>query len=104
MKAAQKIINLPQFQRSRSHLLYAIALDRAGQPDAAEKEFRKMVARFSFYEYRYKYGLFRSRWNRVEEAKQLYEGMLEEESHLSSREKRNASPFFKLVREQLKSL
>jgi len=104
VNAAQKIYNLPQFQRSRSHMLYAIALDRVGRKEDAEKEFRKMLARFSFYESRYQYGLFLLKSNRVEEARQLYSGMLEEESHLSSREKRYANPFFKLIREQLKLL
>ena len=99
---ANKISNLPTFPRSRTHMLYAMALENIGQQGAAEKEFLKMQSRFSFYETRYQYGLFLIRANRAAEAKQLYETMLEESSHLTPRERRYANPYLKLVREELK--
>ena len=101
---ARKISNQPTFPRSRIHMLYAMALEATGQPAAAEKEFLKMQSRFSFYETRYQYGLFLIRANRFGEARELYTSMLEEASHLSPRERRNANPYFKLVREELKQL
>jgi hypothetical protein len=99
---AKKICNLPTFPRSKAHMMYAMALERIGQQDEAEKEFRKMQSRFSFYEARYQYGLFLIRSGRTAEAKNLFESILEESTHLSPREKRHANPHLKLVREELK--
>ena len=101
---AKKISNLPTFPRSRIHMLYAIALDRVGETAAAEKEFQKMQARFSFYEQRYQYGLLLIRSGRTMEARNLYGSMLEESSHLSPRERRNAAPYLRMVKEELKSM
>ena len=101
---ANKISQLPTFPRSRSHMQYAIALEHVGQSQQAEKEFQKMQSRFSFYEPRYEYGLFLLRAYRKQEAKDLYESMLAENSQLSPRERRSAAPFLKLVREELKKM
>jgi len=101
---AKKISSLPTFPRSRPHMLYAMALERVGQLEQAEKEFQKMQSRFSFYEPRYEYGLFLIRHNRRREAKDLYESMLAENNHLSPRERRSAAPFLRLVREELKKM
>jgi len=99
---ARKISHLPTFPRSRAHMLYAIALEQIGRVAEAEKEFLKMQSRFSFYEARYQYGLFLIRSDRKTEAKNLFESILEESTHLSPREKRDANPHLKLVREELK--
>ncbi len=101
---AKKISKLPTFPRSRTHMLYAMALDHIGQPQEAEKEFQKMQSRFSFYEPRYEYGLFLIGHNRKKEAKDLYESMLAENSQLSPRERRSAAPFLRLVKEELKKM
>ena len=85
-------------------MLYAMALDQLGRTSEAEKEFRMMQARFSFYEARYQFGLFLIRHDRREEAKPLYVSMLEESGHLSPRERRTANVYFKLIREKLKDL
>jgi hypothetical protein len=99
---ARKICNSPQYPRSRTHMLYALALERTGNPTDAEKEFQKMQGRFSFYEQRYQYGLFLIRHHRRPEAEKLFDSILEESPHLSSRERRNANPYFRLIREELK--
>lgn len=101
---AKKISQLPTFPRSRCHMQYAIALEHMGKVQEAEKEFQKMQSRFSFYEPRYEYGLFLLRANRKDEAKDLYESMLAENSQLSPRERRSAAPYLKLVREELKKM
>ena len=101
---AKKISKLPTFPRSRTHMQYAMALERIGQSQEAEKEFQKMQSRFSFYEPRYEYGLFLIRNNRKQEAKDLYESMLAENTQLSPRERRSAAPFLRLVREELKKM
>jgi hypothetical protein len=100
----KKLYHLPTFPRSRAHMLYAMALDQLGRTAEAEKEFRMMQARFSFYEARYQFGLLLIRHDRREEAKQLYLSMLEESGHLSARERRSANLYFKLIREKLKEL
>lgn len=84
---AKKIYRSPQFPRSRAHLLYAIALDKTGQSDQAEKEFQTMTGRFGYYEQRYHYGLFLAREGRVQEATQLFNAIVEEGRHLSSQER-----------------
>jgi hypothetical protein len=101
---SKKIYNVPTFPRSKAHLQYTMALDHLGCKAEAEKEFKQMQSRFSFYEPRYQYGLFLIRNNRAAEAKQLFNSMLEEYPHLSSRERRFANPYLKLVREELKRL
>jgi hypothetical protein len=101
---AQKIYRTPQFARSRAHLLYAIALEHTGKGPMAEKEFKLMNARFSNYESRYQYGLFLIRAERNEEAKQVFNEMLSEASHLTSRERRGNQAWFNQAREELKKM
>lgn len=99
---AKKIYNRPQFARSRIHTLYAIALDYAGQPAEAEKEFKKMNGKYSYFEARYHYGLFLRRAGRADEAQQTFTAILEEESHLTPRERRYNREWFGKVKEEVK--
>jgi hypothetical protein len=101
---AKKIHSLPQFARSRSHILYAASLGYTGNYELAEKEFKTMKGRFANYEARYYYALFLSGTERISEARQLFQEMLNEVSHLSSREKRYNSGWFRLAKEQLNKL
>jgi hypothetical protein len=101
---AKKIYNLPQFARSRPHILYAAALGYTGNYDMAEKEFKSMKARFANYEARYYYALFLAETERVTEARRLFTEMLEEVSHLSSRERRYNRHWFRVTKEQLNKL
>ena len=63
-----------------------------------------MKARFANYEARYYYGLFLVGADRATEARQLLHEMLDEVSHLSSRERRYNSGWFRLAKEQLNKL
>lgn len=101
---AQKIYRTPQFPRSRAHLLYAIALENTGNGPMAEKEFKSMNARFSDYESRYQYGLFLLRARRNDEAKQVFNEILSEASHLTSRERRGNQAWLNQSREELKKM
>ena len=101
---AKKIYRLPQFTRSRPHMLYAIALGYTNQNDEAEKEFSLMKGKFSNYECRYYYGRFLKRANRINEAKQLFNEILNESSHLSSNEKRINREWFAKAKEEVKAL
>ena len=101
---AQKIYHLPQFVRSRAHMLYAISLGYTGNNEAAEKEFAFMKGRFSNYEPRYHYGMFLKRCMRVDEAKKIFKEMLDEASHLSPNEKRNNRAWLNHAKDELRAL
>ena len=101
---AKKVYKLPQFARSRSHILYAAALGYNGDHELAEKEFKTMKARFANYEARYYYAVFLAGTNRASEARRLLHEMLDEVSHLSSRERRYNSNWFRVAKDQLNKL
>src|SRR5258705_7618755 len=84
----KKLSGLPQFARSRSHIMYAVALGYAGNLQEAENEFLKLKSKFANYEARYQYGQFLIRQNRQEEAHQLFRDIVNESSHLTPRERR----------------
>ena len=101
---AKKVYNSPQFARSQAHLAYAKALAKTRHEEAAEKEYLKMKARFSAFESRYHYGLFLLQTNREEEARDVFEEILEEEKHLSGREKRYHRLWFAKSKEELRKI
>lgn len=101
---AKKVYNVPQFARSKAHIAYAIALENTGNRQQAEKEYQLMKARFANFEARYNYGLFLIRDNRVDEAKQLFKAIAEEETQLSSRERKYNRQFISLAKDELRKL
>jgi len=70
----------------------------------AEKEFQTMKARFANYEARYYYALFLLETERVSEARQVLKEMLSEVTHLSSRERRYHSNWFRAAKDQMNKL
>jgi hypothetical protein len=100
--AGKKIYHQPQFNRSRAHIYYAIAIEKTGNIQLAEEEFKKLGGRFSQYEARYQYGKFLERHHRADEAKQLFNDILNETSHLGSLELRDNRYWLNLVRKELK--
>jgi hypothetical protein len=100
----KKIYKLPQFARSRAHILYAAALGYAGYYDEAEKEFKTMKGRFANYEARYYYALLLAGTDRANEAKAIFSEMLSELSYLSSRERRYNRNWFRLAKDELNKL
>lgn len=101
---ARKVYNGPQFARSKAHIAYASALEFTGNKVQAEEEFKKMKARFSYFEARYHYGLFLVRDDRVPEARQLFNMMVEEESQLGKVELKNNRHWISLAKEELRKL
>jgi len=99
---AKKIYNRPQFARSRAHIYYAISLEYTGHVGMAEEEFRKMKARFSYFESRYQYGLFLQRASREQEARTVFTEIVEEAPHLSARERRDSRSWISQAKEKLK--
>ncbi len=101
---AKKIYHLPQFARSRAHMLYAISLGYTNNNEQAEKEFRLMKGRFSNYECRYHYGLFLLNLNRQQEASNIFREIVDEASHLNSHEKRNNRTWFNYAKDELRKM
>ena len=99
---AKRVYSRPQFARSKAHILYAIALEKTGEAAMAEQEFRKMKARFSYFEARYQYGLFLQRAGRKEEARQTFADIVDEAPHLSSRERRDSHTWIRQAKDELK--
>lgn len=100
----KKLSPLPQFLRSRSHILYASALGYIGNDKEAENEFLKMKSKFSNYEARYQFGLFLIRSNRRSEALQLFTDIINESSHLTPRERNMNRKWFQLTKMELQKL
>lgn len=101
---AKKLYKFPQFTRSRAHMFYALALEQAGETEQAEKEFKIMKGRFSYFEPRYNYGLFLVRAGRLNDAKQVFTEMINEAGHLTSYERRNSRPWVSLAKDELKKM
>ncbi|MGN6420599.1 MAG: tetratricopeptide repeat protein [Pseudobacter sp.] len=104
VKTASQLTTLPQFSRSRVHLLYALSLAYTGDEAKAEKEFRLMNGQFANYEARYNYGIFLEKAERKEEAISQFRQILEESTHLSSREKNDNREWFQLSKDALRKL
>jgi hypothetical protein len=101
---AKRIYNSPQFAKSKVHVVYALALEHAGNKEQAEKEFKMMNSRFAYFEARYQYALFLARNGRKGEAVQLLDDMVAESTQLSSRERRYNAQWIAQAREELRKL
>ncbi|HEV8284340.1 MAG TPA: hypothetical protein VGQ09_08515 [Chitinophagaceae bacterium] len=97
----KKLLGLPQFLRSRSHIMYAAALGYTGKNEEAEREFLKMKSKFANYEGRYQFGLFLIRSSRQDDAFQLFTDIVNESSHLSPRERRYNKEWLQLAKTEL---
>lgn len=101
---ARKLYKLPQFARSRIHVLYAIALEKTGNIAAAEDEFKTMKGRYSYFENRYQYGLFLLRQDRVEDAEKIFSDIIDEQPHLSAVERNSNKVWFAKAKAELKKI
>jgi hypothetical protein len=101
---AKKLYNLPQFARSKAHILYTLSLENTGNTGQAENEFKAMKGRYSYYEQRYQYGLFLMRAGRDKDAWQIFTDMLNEEPHLGQMEKKSNRNWFAKTKEELRKI
>ncbi|MDN5286440.1 MAG: hypothetical protein JWR38_2714 [Mucilaginibacter sp.] len=101
---AKKLYKLPQFARSKGHILYAMSLEYTGQTEQAEAEFKAMKGRYSYFEPRYQYGLFLVRAGRNNDAYQIFTDMLDEQPHLSAVERKSNRVWFARAKDELKKL
>jgi hypothetical protein len=101
---AKKLYHLPQFARSKAHILYAISLENTGNTEQAETEFKAMKGRYSYFEQRYQYGLFLMRAGRDKDAWQIFTDMLNEEPQLGQIEKKSNRQWFAKAKEELRKI
>jgi len=85
-RIAPRIANAFNFSKNRSAILYALALEKAGHLEQADKQFKALNHRFSNYEARYTYGQFLLRANRIDDVDTLYSDIVNEASNMSRRE------------------
>jgi len=101
---AKKLYQLPQFARSKAHILYALSLENTGNIEKAENEFKAMKGRFSYFEQRYQYGLFLMRAGRDKDAWQIFTDMLDEEQHLGQMERKSNRVWFSKAKDELRKI
>jgi len=101
---AKKIYKLPQFARSRAHILYARSLENTGNIAQAENEFKAMKGRYAYFGPRYEYGLFLIRTGREKEARDIFSEMLNEEQHLSAMERKNNREWFAKAKDEIRKI
>ncbi len=104
LRIVPKIYKLPQFPRSKAHILYSMSLAYSGKDEIAEKEFLGMKGRFSNFEARYYYALFLQKNSRNPEARQVLTEIVEEIPQLSGVEKRYNQQWIGLSKDMLKRL
>jgi hypothetical protein len=102
IRFAKKLYKLPQFVRSKWHILYAMALEKTGETEKADTEFKLMKGRYAYFEQRFQYGLFLKRNERDEEAHRIFTDMLDEEAHLSQVERKSNRTWFVKAKEELR--
>ena len=103
IKVARKVYKNPAFH-THGHVLYAMALDKIGEADLAEKEFNTMKGKYSYFEARYQYGAFLINKNRVSEAQKIFKDIVNEFSYLSSFEKRNNRVWYNNAKQELRKI
>ena len=100
----EKAVKFLEFSRSRAKLIYALSLEKVGKNELAEQQFKEMNGRFSNHESRICYGQFLLRAGRTEEAKEIFNGLHEEVSHLSVRERKPYRAWYAKAKEELDKL
>jgi hypothetical protein len=101
IKTANKLYSRPQFNRSRVHIYYAIALAAAGQNEKAEKELQKMNIQFACFEARFYYAQFLVSQQREEDGVILLLNIKDEFSRLSPVEKRENREWYAKAKDYL---
>jgi len=101
---AGKIRRSQKFNRSKAHLLYALALEETNQTTLAETEFKAMKGRYSNFEQRYEYGQFLQRAGRTDDAFNIYTELLDEEAHLSKAERTTGRIWFNKAKQEMKRI
>ncbi len=104
LKIVPKVIRSADFIKSRAHLLYALALEKAGNNAEAEKEFKTMQGRYSNFEARYHYGMFLQKAGREQEAHTIFADIVQESANISGAEASNNRAWFRKAKEELEKI
>ncbi len=102
VKLAEKIKNNAHFSSTTGSLVYAQALEKIGNIEAAEKQFSAMNHRFSNYEARYLFGEFLKRNNRMEQAQKQFQQIVDEAEQMNRKEKSHSITWINKSKEELK--
>lgn len=104
IRMTPRIYKTLDFSKSHSNLVYALALEKTGKTEQAEKEFKAMNHRFSNFEQRFEYGQFLIRQNKKKEAAHLYQEIVNEAEQMNRSEKGNSRQWIDKSYQQLKQL
>jgi hypothetical protein len=99
-----RLTNTMNFSKSRTNLLYALALEKTGRWELVEKQYQAMNHRFSNFEARYHYGIFLLGQSRNEDASLVFFDMVEEWEQMSRSEKGQASVWINKAKIELGKL
>lgn len=104
LKTAEKINDNKKFLKSNANFLYAKALERKGDLDLAEEQFRSFDAPYNYYHQRLEFAKFLMRVQKDDEAKQLLQEIANESESMSRQSYRANRLTIKLVKEELAKL
>ncbi|MCE3225766.1 MAG: hypothetical protein K0S32_317 [Bacteroidetes bacterium] len=104
VRMAPRIEKNINFSRSHANFLYAIALEKTGKKDLAEKQYKALNHRFSNYEARYHYGEFLLNEGRKEDAALVFFEMVDEGEQMSRKERSAGSAWINKAKDKCKVL
>ncbi|WP_207531895.1 hypothetical protein [Desertivirga arenae] len=104
LRIAPRIAGSFNFSKNRSALLYALALEKSGKAEEADKQFKALNHRFSNYEARYNYGQFLIRSDRIKEADSLFSTIVNEASQMSRKDMRDSKVWIDKAAKELNNL
>lgn len=81
--------------KPENELLYARALEAAGQPDAAMDAYRYVIRMHHSLEARYRYGLMLLAQGQAEEARRLFQAVLDDREHQPPHVRRQAAEWIR---------
>lgn len=104
IRIAPRIAGSFNFSKNRSSLLYALALEKTGNTEEADKQFRAQNHRFSNYESRYNYGQFLIRMDKIREADAIFSTIVNEASQMSRKDMRDSKVWIDKAAKELNKL
>ncbi len=101
---AKRIEKKANFKKSKSQFLYGLALANLERLDEAEEILKQIDTRYSNYEERLVYAEFLLKRKKITEAKEIYNDILIEATHMKRENKRKYNASIQKAKEQLITL
>jgi len=101
---AERLKKKPEFNNSKSQFIYGLALDKTGNPEAAETHLKAIDQRYSNYDERLVLANFLINKNKAAEAKEILTEISIESKHMTKPNKRKYGKTIIEVEKLLKSL